>query len=299
MSLILKNKFSGFAPPLPRLRRAGATNKAEEIMKRVINYSAVLIVLLAAYAMPVGGSVIVNGSFEANKWISDISVKDPNGWDVNAPPSGNLGGYVSNGWATEGNFSLTLNSYWYTAFEANDMIYVAQDVLLTDVNHISFDLQLDTYPTGYAWNINKRTAAVLIDDEIVWSSDIFDSNAVGVHTGQSVNINITDGAPHKLSLALIADVDEEMFDVDTTYYAYWDNVRLGMVACIEYLPEDFNMDCRVDAADLAMLANVWLDNVEAGSMYNLSHKGDNGEVGIVNFYDFAVFAQKWLEDSFL
>lgn len=85
--------------------------------------------------------------------------------------------------------------------------------------------------------------------------------------------------------------------MDTEYYAYWDNIRLGVISCSEYLPGDFNKDCRVDANDLSMLADVWLEEVAIDSIYNLSSAGNDEETGIVNFSDFAVFAEHWLESS--
>lgn len=136
-------------------------------MKKMTGFLAVLIMLMAANTIRADANGLVNGSFEYDTWIGDISTKEPNGWDVNMPAD-KFGGFVSNEWATEGNFSLTLYSFWYTAFEANDMAEVFQQVPLKDVESISFDIKLDTYPSGKIWNPNKRTAAVLVDDKIVW-----------------------------------------------------------------------------------------------------------------------------------
>ena len=55
------------------------------MMKRIINCLAVFIMLLWTNKIWAAGSGLVNGSFEADKWITDISVKEPNGWDVNMP----------------------------------------------------------------------------------------------------------------------------------------------------------------------------------------------------------------------
>ena len=257
-------------------------------MKKAINCFAVLIMLMWANTIRADANGLVNGSFEYDMWIGDISTKEPNGWDVNMPTD-NFGGFVSNGWSTEGNFSLTLYSISYTTFEVNDMAEVFQQVPLKDVESIFFDIKLDTYPSGKIWNPNKRTAAVLIDDKIVWVSDIFGSDVRGEYADQSVNIDIPDSGLHKLSLALISDVAEDWLAVDTEYDAYWDNVRFELFCDGNGFPPcDFNKDCRVNMNDYAMLANEWLKEVEPNSIYNLSNEGDC--CGIINFNDFAIWA---------
>jgi hypothetical protein len=259
-------------------------------MKKMTGFLAVLIMLMWANTIRADANGLVNGSFEYDTWIGDISAKEPNGWDVNMP-TGNFGGYVSNGWSTEGNFSLTLYSISYTEFEANDMIEVYQQVPLKDIEHIFFDIKLDTDPSSKIWDPNKRTAAVLIDGEIVWVSDIFGGDVKGVHAGQ-VDININDDALHKLSLALISDVaEEDWLKVDTEYDAYWDNIRFELICGGNGFPTcDFNKDCRVDANDYAMLVDRWLEEVEPNSIYNLSNEGDFEGYGIINFNDFAIWA---------
>ena len=139
-------------------------------MKTAKVFSVIMLMFLIAQQSQAEVSSIVNGSFEDDGYIADITLKQPNGWsDVNIP-SGKFTGYISNDWVTEGSYNLTLSSYWYTGFEANDIATVSQEVFLTDVNEIIFDLNLQTYPFN-SWDPAKRTAVVMSDGVEVWSSD--------------------------------------------------------------------------------------------------------------------------------
>jgi hypothetical protein len=172
------------------------------------------------------------------------------------------------------------------------MAEVSQDVYLWDVNAITFDIQLDTYPAN-PWNPQKRMAAVLIDDVIVWESNSVGSDVRGEYFDQVINIEALDLGIHKLSLALISKVKESWSSVTTRYYTDWDNIRIGFYCDGNgFLPGDFNRDCFVDFIDYAMLANVWLENVDPDSKYNL-YPDD-----VVNLSDLEVFIGDWLKSSY-
>lgn len=262
-------------------------------MKGIQIWLMVFIMLILANKIFARPGQLVNSSFEDDRWITDISVKAPHGWDVNMPAM-KFAGWVSNDWATQGSFSLILSSNWYTTFEANDMTTISQQSLLGDAKRLFFDLKLDTYPTGKIWDPNKRMAAILIDDQVVWKSDIFSGDIRGVHPNQYFDINISDRQIHTLSLALIADANEYWLNADTIYYVYWDNVGLDL-ACDGngFLDGDFNRDCRVDMNDFCLLADLWLADVDLYSLFNLSHTGDVNTQGIINFNDYAIWAQGW------
>ncbi len=255
-------------------------------MSRLFVSLVVIVMLLSIYSVGAYAGEIVNGSFEDDGWIDDITVEEPNGWDVNMP--GNFGGWVYSDWVTDGSFNLTVSSFWYTAFEANDVALVSQQVILKDVKRIIFDVKLDTYP-DYVWDPNKRTAAVLIGDEIVWVSDVLGEDVRGEYFEQVIDVNVNDDEPHILSLALIADVNEEWLDVDTIYYADWDYIGFDCRG-MGVLPGDFNRDCVVNEEDLRMLTEVWLNWFDSRDKYNLYDSNDIGAYGIINFRDYAVFA---------
>lgn len=260
-------------------------------MKKTTFVAAIMVVLLFGGWVKGGVSVIVNGSFENDGLIADITVEEPNNWDVNLPTD-QFGGWVYNDWVTDGNWNLTLYSNAYKAFEANDIATVSQKVCLSDVNEILFDLKLDTQSASKVWDPNKRTAVLMIDDEVVWESNSVGSDVRGEYRDRVANIDIDDSSLHKLSLGIRADVNEATTNIK--YYTDWDFVRFNLhCGGFGFLPGDFNRDCYVDMNDLEMLAEVWLDEVDPHSKYNLSRNDDTGLYGIINFLDFAVYADTW------
>ena len=94
-----------------------------------------------------------------------------------------------------------------------------------------------------------------------------------------------------MSLCLRVNVNESSI---TKYMARWDSVRFD-IYCegFGYRPGDFNQDCFVDMNDLKLLAEQWLAEPPAHK-YDLFEDSNN----IVNFRDFAVFADNWATDSF-
>jgi len=268
------------------------------MMRNLIAIGATMLMLFAAGWAQAGVCEIVNGSFEDDGPIDDIIVQEPNGWDVNVP-SGQFTGKIEASWSTDGSFSLSLYSQWFTAFDANDAGTVSQDVFLDDVNEITFDLKLDTY-SGLAWDPNIATTIVLIDDEIVWEPNTSSSDIRGVYTGQSyaVEDKYRDENPHKLSFGLRINVDTAngFFEF---YRVWWDSIDC-VIFCDGggFLAGDFNRDCHVDANDLQQVLDVWLLEVDSGDKYNLFPDDDLAGFGTINFFDLAILADNWLQSSF-
>ena len=50
--------------------------------------------------------------------------------------------------------------------------------------------------------------------------------------------------------------------------------------------------------DLKMLVDVWLNRVYIDNAYNLYHGDDVHPRRIINFLDFAIFADSWLRSSY-
>jgi len=221
-------------------------------------------------------STIVNGSFEYDGPINNIITKEPNGWDVNMP-SGKFGGWVLNDWPTDGFYNLTIASNWYTDFDVNDIAVVSQDLSFKDVKRIIFDLLLDT--SGSAWNPNKRTVVIMVDGQIIWQC----SDTSEPTDNRIIDVNFNDGKIHRLSLGLMSKAKENWWNVDTIYYAYWDYIAFDCRG-LGVFEGDFNRDCVVDFNDYAMMANLWLEDVEPDSKYNLY------TYGVINFRDYAVLA---------
>jgi hypothetical protein len=272
----------------------------EEVMsRRLIVTGVVMVMLLAANYIQAEDCRIVNGSFEDDGWITDITVKEPNGWDVNVP-AGKFGGYVKKDWS-DPNFNLTLFSQRWAVFNINDKVVVSQQVNLTGIDEVIFDLKLATYPNNYLypWDPAKCTAVVLIDSNAVWESNSVGTDVRGEYFDQTYTVEskYKDGQPHLLSFGIRVNVAEKL---SPNYITHWDYIE-----CIIYcgggglLAGDFNRDCFVDANDLELLTDVWLDEVEPNDKYNLFHGDDSGGHGTINFLDFAIFADTWLGSSYI
>ena len=250
-----------------------------------------MVVLLAVNSAQASGCQIVNGSFEDDAWISNIAVKDPNGWLANVPAN-KFRGYVSSDWRTDGSYNLTLYSEFWQTFAPGDMATVSQQLYLVDFNEIQFDLKLETYAFS-PWDPNMCTAIVLIDDEVVWESNSAQADVRGEYRNQAITIGEKYKTPslHKLSLGIRVNVAEQLWD---RYITHWDYIR-----CTFYcgggglLAGDLNRDCYVDVNDLKLLAETWLDKVDPYDRQNLFRGDDEEGYGTINFFDFAAYASIW------
>lgn len=269
------------------------------MMRNLIAVEAMIVILFAAGRAQAGVGEIINGSFEDNGQIDDITTREPNGWDVNVP-SGKFTGNTEASWSTDGRFSLAISSQWFKAFTAGEAAVVSQDVFLNDVNEITFDLKLDTY-TGLGWDPNNATAVVMIDDDVVWEPNSASMDIRGEYIGQSyaVEDKYKDENPHKLSFGLRINIDTTAGFFDF-YRVWWDSID-----CVIYcdgggfLAGDFNRDCYVDVKDLALAADVWLLEVDSGDIHNLYHDDDLAGYGTINYLDLAILFDNWLLSSFL
>jgi hypothetical protein len=260
-------------------------------MKKIVFVvGVVMIMLLTANQVQAEVCQIVNGSFEDDGRIPDITVKEPNGWDASVP-SGKFQGYVYRDWVTDGRYNLTLYSESFTTFEVNDIATVSQQAYLADTNQIMFDLKLDV--SGLAkWDPSKCTAVLLIDDDVVWESNSVGPDVRGPYRDRAYTVEdkYKDGLRHKLSLGIRVNVKETLWG---RYVTQWDFIRCT-VYCGGggFLVGDFNRDCYVDANDLKLLTELWLDEVEPNDKCNL-FGGDDLPGGVINFPDFAFFADRW------
>lgn len=265
---------------------------------RDIAVGAIMTVLFAAGWANAGVCELINGSFEDDGLIGDITAQEPNGWDVNMP-SANFTGQTEAAWSTEGRFSLLIYSQWFRQFTVGQTATVSQDILLDDVNEITFDLKLNTY-TGLAWDPDNATAVVMIDDVVIWEPNRASADITGEYIGQSyaVEDKYRDGNRHKLSFGLRINIDAPTGFSDF-YLVRWDSID-----CVLFcnggglLAGDFNRDCYVDAGDLQQAADLWLFDVDSGDEHNLFRDDDFDGFGTINFFDLAIFADNWLLSSF-
>jgi hypothetical protein len=245
--------------------------------------AAVMIVVSATECF--GLSLIRNGSFEADGPIADIKAVSPQFWDVNAPA--NFGGRVSTYWRPDNLYALTIFSGAGQTYTAGEQAFLSQQVDLSDVNQIIFDVKLLGNKYGeIAWDPTKCTAFVKIDSNDVWTSG---PTATGAYYDVIVDVNsYKDSQPHKLSFGMRVDVSANL---SPSYWAVWDSLKFDTYCGGGYLSGDFNYDCYVDMADVQWMASEWLDaNMPAGS-----HRADMAPDGTINLADFAIFAEQWMD----
>lgn len=237
---------------------------------------------------------IVNGSFEEDGVINKIALQDPNGWVV-GPLAGKFAGLVYTNWATDGLYNLTLYSDWFKTFATGETATVSQEVDLTDVNEVTFDVELSTY-SGARWDPAICVPVLLVDGEVVWTVDTGLTDIRGEYRGQSyiVEDRFRDQQPHSLSLGLMMKVDGTLYE---QYFTDWDNFECT-IFCNGggLLSGDINRDCYVDVLDLKALADVWLAPVEPQDKRNLSHVDDQQGFATIDFFDFAVYGDQWIAD---
>ena len=260
-------------------------------MKKTTVIVALMIMFLAGNSTQAGVSLIMNGSFESDGIINDITAQAPRRWcDVNLP-AGQFGGKVDSTWKTRDDYSLSLYS-GYGMFNAGDMATVSQQVYLMDVSQIIFDLRLGTY-AGYPWDPGKRSALLLIDGDVVWDSSDWTPDASGEYRNQMADVNeiYKDAGLHTLSLAIRANVTGMEYAFN--YRAQWDFVKFDAhCGGFGYLPQDLNFDCYVDVLDLKVLAGQWLGE-GLNQEYDLFHDQEL----IINFPDFATFSSYWQDNN--
>ena len=266
--------------------------------RNLILIGVVTAMLFTANLTKAGTCEIVNGGFEADGRIDNLAQQDPNGW-VAEIPSGQFTAKTDASWSTEGSWSLSISSQWFITFAAGDMAKVSQQISLTDVNEITFDVRLNTY-TGTKWDPNNATVFVMIDDEVVWEPNNAVPNLSGEYLDQSyaVEDKYRDGNLHTLSFGLIINVDEPngFFEF---YRAWWDNIDCGLFCNGGgYLPGDFNRDCYVDISDMKLMADFWLTELPVSDLFNLISNDDMDPNDVVNFLDFSAFANNWLFSSY-
>ncbi len=265
-------------------------------MKKTIFFTAIMAGLLFTNDVQAAVSLVRNGSFEYDGQIADVTVKPPKYFcDVNVPTT-KFGGYVDTTWSTyiNGGYSLTLYSKYDAKCNAGDKAMVSQQVYLTDVNEIIFDLEVSSSYSSSPWDPNLRSALVLIDGSVVWDSNDWTPDSNDEYRNQTIDVNeiYKDENPHTLSLAIRSNVTE-VFKPYVEYRTRWDFVKFDThCGGFGYLPEDLDRDCYIDFVDFAMLAGHWLEP-DPDYEHDLFEDEDN----IINELDLMVFSDGWLDNS--
>lgn len=260
--------------------------------KKIVVVTGLLIMLAAFNTTDAKVSLVVNGSFEHDGEIDNITELCPWQWfDVNMVED-KFVGFVDSSWWThsytqDGN-SMTISSDDGAVFNSEETATISQDVYLTDVNEIIFDLLLTTdwWPM-IVWDHDKFSAVLILDgNDIIWNSE---ENPQEEYTNESVDVNdkYKDGKLHKLSLGVKANDSGGPYNV--YYRARWDFVKFDThCGGLGHLWSDFSGDCKVDFVDFAILASYWLGE-------NVPVKYDLPDYGIINEHEIMVFADEWLD----
>lgn len=268
------------------------------MLKNWIVAGAIMVTLSGTNWAQTDTCQIVNGSFEDDGLIENITAQEPNGWDANVP-SGKFVASIGGAWSADGSFSLFIASNWFTTFAAGDRATVSQQMYLADVNEITFDLKLETY-TGIAWDANVATAVLLIDGDVVWEPNGATPDLRGEYLDQAyaVEDKYKDEDLHTLSVGLRINVDAPggFFEF---YRAWWDSIGCTLFCNGGgLLAGDFNQDCSVDIDDLKLGAAAWLSEVPSYDRRNIFRDDDLSGYGTMNLSDLAVFAENWLRSSY-
>ncbi len=268
--------------------------------RAAVHLAAGMLLLLPAGTIQAADGDIVNGSFEDDGYINDIAWMQPRGWSVSMPSGmfSKFAGSVSRDWRTDGTYGLTIRTE-PSIGKAGDMAVVSQDVALSEVDQIVFDVKIAT--DYLPWDSAACSAVVLIDGNVEWTSDGYGPEAAGEYLDQvcPIEARYRTSGTHTLSFGLRINNNVALSD---SYYTYWDSIE-----CASSTPRcdgwgfplgDFNADCVVDGADLTMLAAMWLLGVPSDNEYNLSRDDDTDSDGVVNGFDLAVFSDHWRDGSF-
>ena len=232
-------------------------------------------------------SPIVNGSFEDDGTINNVIISEPNGWDVNIPAE--FGGTVTSSvWETDGSYSFMVSSNGNGTFKPGDKAVLTQQVNLSSVHEITFDIKLVGQRFGQIdWDGTKFTAIVEIDGNSVWQSEpnANDVNSITIDVNSYTSCGLS-----TLTIGIRAGVDES---VTPSYWTLWDNIKLwpSGTDCSGngYLLADLDRSCYVDFNDVKVLGENWLRD-------DLVWPEDRIDIiwdGMINMEDFAAVAYDW------
>jgi hypothetical protein len=108
---------------------------------------------------------------------------------------------------------LAITSESFISLSEDDAAILSQNVYLTDVNSIFFDMKLETNRVGTDWTNVKRHAIVKIDEEVVWDSSVLGSGDLRGEYIDDPNLAVSadaidpyrDGELHALSFGMVVN----------------------------------------------------------------------------------------------
>jgi len=172
-------------------------------MKRVVLIPFILI-LMSLWSAKAIGYVIVNPSFE-NSLTGWVTYNDPG-----------MNRYPVDTFATDGQYNLQLFTEAGTSNTKGDKSGVYQNVSLTDIPKILFDVKLSPHYYGEPCVFRDYAALFLVDGTTYWSQTVEDT-----YLNQFVDVSALSGS-HKIELRLECIQDE---NYPPSMWAEWDNLR--------------------------------------------------------------------------
>jgi len=183
------------------------------------------LVVFIALALPAGAEVIQNPSFELESdgilpngydtsGNSDWGLPDLWTWrDVGLCNGHGIRGYQAN--PTDGQWCLYMFTMTQRTHQPGDFLEWYQDVDLTDVEQILFDVRL--------YNHNQTRAYFAVDGESLWTG-----HEDGLHIGESVPVSQYTGV-HQIAVGIVVLAQFEGVRGST----YWDNLRTITIVATE------------------------------------------------------------------
>ena len=149
-------------------------------------------------------ATIVNPSFE-NSLTGWVTYNDPG-----------MNRYPEDTFATDGQYNLQLFTEWGTSNTKGDKSGVYQNVSLTDIPKILFDVKLSSHNYDEPCVFRDYAALFLVDGITYWSQTI-----EGTYLNQFVDVSALSGS-HQIELRLECIQDE---NYSPSMWAEWDNLR--------------------------------------------------------------------------
>ena len=149
-------------------------------------------------------ATIVNPSFE-NSLTGWVTYNDPG-----------MNRYPEDTFATDGQYNLQLFTEWGTSNTKGDKSEVYQNVSLTDIDQIFFDVKLSSHNYDEPSIFRDYVAMFIIDGITFWSQTV-----EGTYLNQFVDVSAQSGS-HQIELRLQCINDE---NYSPSCWAEWDNLR--------------------------------------------------------------------------
>jgi len=188
--------------------------------------------LLAFVLWPaVSAADFQNGSFEQSYTVTPYPDSVPQYWRLANLDYTMFGSQVTYVWKTESSRSAGLFSRYGRSFAAGSRRGIYQQVDLTGMAAIAFDVRLAAYGSTTFTTFDNFEAALLVDEVPLWRQ-----SADGTYLNQRADVRGLSGL-HRVELRITAKTGGQF---NAAYWAQWDNLRMVK------MPEETIIEAVVD-----------------------------------------------------